>query len=316
MDPEEVFSSTEISAAWAKSDLLANKDFVYQLTSQDRTEIQSALSRCADIPVTQATTLDFRLADFSTYISQKILPQLYAASGVCLLRGLNTEKYTLEELSKIHWGIGLYFGEAQKQYGELLLRVEDQSYQLGEPQAGNSNTSVRVRFHNDSCDIMAMMCVQSAYQGGETQIASAIAIHNQILRKDRTLLETLYQPYYRTYRRISGRSQSNDYEVKPIFTLKEGQFSCDISRSTIERAQRLQEVPKLTQLQMEALDLFETLAESTPLCYEFFLQPGDILYINNHRVLHARKAFKNSATLKKERLLLRLHLKNNYCFRN
>jgi hypothetical protein len=300
--------------AWQRSDLLVNKDFVYQLTPTDFIEIDSALERCFNYPITNITRNEFVLINLSKYIDQKLLPQIHSGIGVLCIKGLTKSKYTFEELSKIHWGLGLYFGKPHLQFGEYVLRVEDQGYQLREPGARNSNTSGKLWFHNDSCDITAMMCIQKAKRGGETRIVSALAIHNKMMENCPELLKTLYQPYYRTHRRISGLC-NNEVHAKPIFTQDGGSFSCDISRPVIENAQKRPEVPKLSEMQVDALNMLESLAESPELYHEFFLEPADIIYINNHTMLHARTGFEDDVNPEKKRLLLRLHL-NGECKNN
>ena len=301
-------SKIQIPAAWTKSELITNPNFIYSLTNSDITELNSAMHNCAELSFTEITLHNFKLLNFSQTIRQKFLPQLETGIGVLLLKGLNASEYTLDQLTKIHSGLGLYFGRAQLQYGKLMLRIEDAGYDFSHPQARNNNTSGKLWFHNDSCDITAMMGIREAKYGGESQIVSSVAIHNKIIEEYPELVSQLYQPYYRTYRNIANISNKKLFYTKPIFDFDGTNFSCDMTRPTINNAQKLEGVPKLSAKQIKALDLLEEYAECSELCHQFFLDPGDILYINNHLLLHARQAFKDYDEVDKKRLLLRLHL--------
>lgn len=51
------------------------------------------------------------------------------------------------------------------------------------------------------------------------------------------------------------------------------------------------QVPRLTQDQKDAIQLFDELAASPELAMTGRLEPGDIQLLNNHTILHARSAF-------------------------
>jgi hypothetical protein len=46
-------------------------------------------------------------------------------------------------------------------------------------------TSERQTFHTDSCDIVALACLQDAKLGGESLICSALTVWNEILKRGR-----------------------------------------------------------------------------------------------------------------------------------
>jgi hypothetical protein len=144
---------------------------------------------------------------------------------------------------------------------------------------------------------------------------SAVAIHNKMALQCPELLELLYQPYYRIPRPILGLSGNKDIYPKPIFMKIGKHFSCDLSYATIENAQKHPNTPKLSEMQVKALNMLDELAEDRELYHEFCLDAGDIIYINNRSILHARRAFEDDSIPQKKRLLLRLHLniqdKNN-----
>lgn len=65
-------------------------------------------------------------------------------------------------------------------------------------------------------------------------------------------------------------------------------------------------LPRLTPIQVEALDVVQTIAEAHHLALN--MQPGDLTFVNNFATLHAREAFQDSDT--QSRYLVRMWLKN------
>ena len=59
-------------------------------------------------------------------------------------------------------------------------------------------------------------------------------------------------------------------------------------------------------LQTEALDYLDATLEK--LAWQFLLAPGEMLFVNNFLVLHARSAFEDYRKKKEKRLLIRLWL--------
>jgi hypothetical protein len=69
---------------------------------------------------------------------------------------------------------------------------------------------------------------------------------------------------------------------------------------------RSSSIPPITEAQAEALDTLHFLAEKHALSLDF--QKGDIQFVNNLSIFHARDGFKNTA--EKQRHLVRLWLRD------
>jgi hypothetical protein len=83
-----------------------------------------------------------------------------------------------------------------------------------------------------------------------------------------------------------------NYAREPLIGLS------DVPRSSV--------LPSLTEVQREALDVLEAVAQVNQLVLEN--KPGDLTFINNHALLHSRKGFEDEAD--SCRYLVRLWLKN------
>jgi hypothetical protein len=70
----------------------------------------------------------------------------------------------------------------------------------------------------------------------------------------------------------------------------------------------LPDVPPLDPQQVQALDLFESLANDPALHFRMELQAGDLQLVHNHTLLHDRTAFEDWPEPERKRHLLRLWL--------
>ena len=160
-----------------------------------------------------------------------------------------------------------------------------------------------LRFHTDRADVVALLCVRQAAAGGTSRLVSSVAVHNEIQRRRPDLLKLLYGPYYRSRLGEESGGAQSVYPL-PVFGLRDGKLTSHYSRTYVEAAQRLPQVPKMTTTQWEALDLLAEVAEQ--FCLEVRMEPGDLQFLNNHIVYHARAAYEDDQT--SQRLLYRIWL--------
>ncbi len=150
-----------------------------------------------------------------------------------------------------------------------------------------------LRFHTDRVDVVTLLCVRPAASGGLSKVASAVAVHNAILdapsRPARAALPAVL-PHASGRGRWRGRSTTR-CRSSPS---RDGRFTSQYSRTFVEAAQRIPEVPRMTAAQDEALDLWAEVCEE--LCYTMDMRPGDIQLLNNHVVYHARTTYEDDPT--------------------
>ena len=228
--------------------------------------------------------------------------------GFVLLRGVPVEDRPIAESAAIYWGIGSHFGSARSQnaLGHLLGHV----YDLGGSSAANPNirsyaTNERQNFHIDRCDVVALLCLRRARSGGHSAIASSMALHNVMLERRPDLLERLYQPFPVDRRGEVPEGKLPFYEA-PVFNEHAGYVSVLYSRLHIGSAQRFPEARRLTAEDIEALDMLTELAGDPDLRLDMNFIPGDIQFLHNHTILHARSAYEDWPEPDRKRHLLRL----------
>ena len=97
------------------------------------------------------------------------------------------------------------------------------------------------------------------------------------------------------------------YEA-PVFNEHAGYISVLYSRLHIGSAQRFPEARRLTAEDIEALDMLTELAGDPDLRLDMNFIPGDIQFLHNHTILHARSAYEDWPEAERKRHLLRLWL--------
>jgi hypothetical protein len=308
--------------AWHGADLAASSDWIRPLSAAAIDELDAALRavKARGLAWRDITRDDFPLAGFRAELAA-VSDELEHGRGIVLLRGLPVERYTEDELRQLYWGIGTHLGAARYQnaHGELIGEVRDElraygsvhqpgvTQNAGDPVTSRykARSSGPLRFHTDRADVVGLLCVRRARAGGVSKIVSSVAINDTILARRPDLHALLHENYYRT-REGEERGGDRRWYALPVFGVHDGRFTSQYSRTFVEAAQRIAEIPRLTAAQDEALDLLADVAEE--LCFEMELEPGDIQLLNNHVIYHARTAFQDDPGAGRDRLLFRLWL--------
>lgn len=96
--------------------------------------------------------------------------------------------------------------------------------------------------------------------------------------------------------------------MTPIFSFFNNKLSCRYLRQYLELGHDLRGVP-LSQVEKEALDIFDSVIQDPRLRLDMMLEPGDIQFANNYAVMHSRTEFEDFPELERRRRLLRLWVK-------
>ena len=270
------------------------------------------------------TADDFPLPSCAA-LAEDIRAELEDGSGIVLLQGLDPSRYSLDELKLLYAAISRQIGTFvySNRAGEIMREIRDvgrdggraavQRYgALPEREGAFLSSYARtlsnesLRFHTDRCDVVALFCVRQAARGGLSQLCSSPAVHNAMLEHRPDLCAALYEDLWRSRFGEEDATNQSAYPL-PVWGVRDGKFTSHYSRTYVEAAQRRpeSEVPRVSDRQWQALDLLATLAEE--LCFEMGFAPGDIQFVNNHVIYHARSAFEDDDE-GHDRLLLRLWL--------
>jgi hypothetical protein len=117
----------------------------------------------------------------------------------------------------------------------------------------------------------------------------------------------LYEPFY--WDRNDEQSAGEDpFFQLPICRYEDGHLTFFYIPWYIRKAQRHPQVPRLTPERTELLDLIDEIAEDPAFHVEMRLEPGEINYLKNNAVLHARTEYEDFDEPERKRHLVRLWL--------
>ena len=292
--------------AWRGAELKRSTEWIHRLDDTERAELDAALARVRGRELLTLARADFPLPTFGPAL-ERIRHELLHGRGFALLRGIDGHAY--RDLATIYWGIGLHVGTAvsQNAAGHLLGHVRDAGRDEHDPNARIYQTTKRQTYHTDSCDIVGLLCVNKAKRGGLSSLASSVTVYNEMRARRPKLAAALFEPFCFD-RRGEIPDGLDPWYVTPVFNWYGGLLTTMYVRRYIESAQRFAEVPRLTAVQREALDLFDAIVEDPALNLFIEFEPGDIQLVHNHQIVHDRTEFEDWPEPERKRHLLRLWL--------
>ncbi|MBB5443716.1 MULTISPECIES: TauD/TfdA family dioxygenase [unclassified Paraburkholderia] len=300
------------AAAWRGDKLLDKQDWIYYL-KEDQIEELEALGRRfveddPDLRFVKAS--DYPLNACAAAIDEWC-SDIDEGRGFVLVRGLRTHLYSDAMSAAIYYILGLHMGDPirQNELGDLLDHVYATSDKmLDDPDALSAKIRDLLPFHSDSSDVVALMCLRPALEGGASCIVSGAEIYNEILKRRPDLAPLLLEPFHWDWRRQDHNSPANTY-VSPIVSFVDGVFSMYAGSLYILTAQDYPEVPRLTPEQKEVLELFEAITYEPGMSLAMDFRPGDIQWLSNYAALHSRTRFTDFPEPQRRRHLLRLWLR-------
>jgi Taurine catabolism dioxygenase TauD, TfdA family len=300
------------ASAWRAADFDGDSSWTVQLTQAAISELDAALRQAQRQGKTaQTITLDsFPLPSVAPLLADA-RHQLEYGRGFLVLRGLPIDRYTDAEAALLYRGIGVHIGSvvAQNAKGDLLGHVFDRGYAeyRGRSDIRGYQTRAELEFHTDVVDIVGLLCLRTAKEGGQSVIVSSTMIHNEMLAREPALLGLLYGNFLfdRRGEEVDGQVP---YFVSPIYSCYHGYLSCRPAIIEYIYSAQPKTGIKLSPAQDQALQTFLNHAAREDLQLRMDLRPGDIQLLNNSVILHSRTAYRDHAEEDRKRHLLRLWL--------
>ena len=287
-------------SVWKAADIGGREGLTHRLGRAHLMAIRDLGDAIRGMPVAEIKRDSFHspaLADLMAAARDVVLN----GRGAVILSGLDVEGLPLEDFERIYWYLGTYLGNGVIQSGkhDLVGRVRHET----DSRARGYTTDVELRPHTDYHEILSLACYQKASEGGESGLASALAVHNILLEERPDLLETLYAGYYNGIPYRFGVNDSPHSQRKvPFYSSTDGKVSVfTLSFPRDAAAQRGEAVPEKL---IEADTAMREIARREDIQARFMLEPGEMVFWNNRINFHARSRFTNVPG--HERLLLRL----------
>ncbi len=294
------------ASVWHGKDLAANADWVDAFDGGETAALMAALDsvRKRGLRPHQVRRTDFAVPSLRNRFLE-ISRQLEHGRGFALIRGLPLEGLSDEDCKLLFWGFGMQVGMpvCQNKRQDFITEVKDTGEKMGEPTIRAYRAAGPLRFHTDQCDVLGLMCIRGSASGGQSKIASATAVYNEILARRPDYLGLLCQPYHFSQQGEEAPHEKPWY-TRPVFDPNGGRFTTLFTRSYIESAQKIEGVPPLTPEQDEASRYVAEVADE--LSFTMELGRGDIQLFNCHVTYHARTNYEDHPEPEKKRTLVRL----------
>ncbi|KJA15947.1 hypothetical protein HYPSUDRAFT_71724 [Hypholoma sublateritium FD-334 SS-4] len=297
---------------WKGAGWRGEEQWVYRLDESELKEIDDALQHF------KGTNLELGFIGKDTFplptLSSKLhefARELYSGRGFFVLRTIPIDNYSKSDLATIYSGISSHVGSArgkQDGTGAVLAHIKDLTISHANEKGGIGNsayTTDKQVFHTDVGDLIALMALEVAEDGGISRISSGAMVYNELAATRPDLIHTLSTPWP-----LDSFGGDPGYTTRPVLYHEDGHIIIQYSRRHFTgygQQKRSANIPPISEAQAEALDAVHFLAEKYSLGLNF--QKGDIQYINSLGLLHARDAFKDSE--KHTRHLIRLWLRND-----
>ncbi|KAH8879204.1 Clavaminate synthase-like protein [Thozetella sp. PMI_491] len=300
---------------WTKEEL--EKDptrWLRPFSAAEVDQIQKAIQQVEDkgLELAQVDRSTFILPSKLVETFTRVRDELINGIGFVVLRGLPVEQWTTRQASIAYLGIGSYFGHrlSQNRQGHMLGHIRD----LAEGKEVNGEgriyrTQKAQTYHTDESDIVGLLCLHQAMEGGESQVVSSHHIYN-VLRAERPdVLQQLCTPHWFYDRKGETSEGENEWMRTPGYYYYKDKLSMKWDSYYVGALQRFWDqglLPLYTEAQQDAIAVMEEMCKRLSL--EMTLQAGDVQFVANTHNLHARSAYKDDNDPCKKRWLQRLWL--------
>lgn len=250
-----------------------------------------------------------------TKVLQVLRNDLLNGKGFILFKGFPAEAWGPLKTSVAYMGLGQYVGYfvSQNRHGHVLGHVKDVG---DDPSQIHSTriyrTSARQFFHADDSDVVGLLCLHRAAEGGESDIVSVHNVWNALQRENPDVAELLTRPVWYFDRKGEVSDGQEEWVRQPVIYLEnggKGRLYCKWDPYYVRSLTRFSDaglIPALSKAQEHAIQVLEDTCNRLSL--HMILEVGDIQFVSNAHLLHARTAYKDFPPPSPRRHLLRLWL--------
>lgn len=251
------------------------------------------------------TAADFALPALAADLAE-MATLLRAGRGFALLRGIPYQDYDDAQLAIILYGIGTHLGVgvSQSQKGDRIGHVQNRGevgryYGIGGP----------IEVHMDPVDITGLMCLRPARTGGATPLMSSFAVRDVIAAERPDLLAVLDAGFHYGSEvvRMAGVPPVSPEPIPVFGTDTAGGPDCFYLPAAVRTADG-QGRDALYPQQREAMAHMQEVAARPAMHLPMRFEPGEIQFVNNRVILHARTDYQDWPEPERKRHLLRLWL--------
>lgn len=241
---------------------------------------------------------NFRLTKLSKVLNV-LREDLLNGKGFIRFKGFPASQWGPHKTAVGYMGLGTYLGYfiSQNGHGHVLGHVKDVGDDASQiDKVRIYRTTARQFFHADESDIVGLLCVHRAAEGGESDIVSVHNVWNTLQREHPDVAELLTKPIWYFDRKGELSHGQQEYIRQPVIYLENGgrgrvyiRWDPYFVRSLTRLSDR-GVIPPLSDEQMHALHTLEETCQR--LALHMVLEVGDIQFVSNTHLLHARTAYR------------------------
>ncbi len=295
-------------AAW-RGEALRRRESLWRrvLSEVHLAELERALEqvRRRNLSLAEVTREDFPLAAMAQEISIW-RSMIQRGLGFVVVQALPLTRWSEADAALAFWGIGHHLGVpgAQNPQQELLGHVRDYGEALDNPAVRLYRTRSDIGFHCDAADVVGLACQRPALSGGQSRIVSTVTLFNELQRQHPDLVARVFEPFKLDSRGEQAPGAPPFSEVPPC-RYSNGLLRTFYHSEYFRSVERLHGV-ELSDAERTILDLYDTVAADPDVHLDMWLQAGDMQFLSNHTIAHARTAYEDDPA--GPRHLLRLWL--------
>jgi alpha-ketoglutarate-dependent taurine dioxygenase len=302
--------------AWTR-DTLSPADWTVELTPAAKDELRQVLRelRRSPLPVLVLDPDDYAL-DACREVIGRVRQATASGPMFAVLDRLPMDEMSRDEAVSLYWLLSSLLARpvAQKLNGQMFFDVRDTGAQL-KPGSGirPTVTNLDLRFHNDNSyndtppEYVALLCQQTAKQGGVSQVVSVHTVHNALLERHADILPRLYRPFWYDRHAEHEPGEPTTFAA-PIFEYGQT-LNARLALSEIYAGYKLRE-ERIDNETEAALGAIKAVFDRPELRVELDFQPGQIQFVNNRATGHARTEFVDHPEPERKRHLVRLWLRD------
>ncbi|KAI9846907.1 MAG: hypothetical protein M1837_003519 [Sclerophora amabilis] len=289
--------------------------WTHQFSEEEIEELSGAADEflASGRTLTGITQDNFHLPKLATFLSE-VREDLLNGKGFILFKGFPVRDWGNSKAAVAYMGLGTYLGYfvSQNGKGHVLGHVKD----LGEDATQTDKvriyrTNARQFFHADDSDLVGLLCIAKALEGGESDIVSVHHVYNVLQAERPDVVETLTKPIWYFDRKGETSVGQEEFIRTSVFYLEkdDGRVYCKWDPYYVKSLARFSDkgiIPPLSAEQLEAAQVLEDTCQRLSL--HMILDVGDIQFLSNEHVLHARTEYTDHPPPAPRRHLMRLWL--------
>jgi hypothetical protein len=297
-------------SSWRIVDLEQDPNWIFTIEDKGRAQLARTVRAAFD---PERPLFDYRREDFDLGPAWDIIApavwQAHHGRGLALVRGLPRDDLSEEEFKLLNWAIGLYVGVARPQgkASQYISPVRDVGVNYRAASGRGYSSNAKLDFHVDGADLTTLACYNTAKAGGQSMISSSITARDVLMAERPDLAEIAHRDFYFS-RQNEETEDEGPFYVQPLFDYADGRIFGKWNRNRVQSAQRFDEVPRLTDKQLEAMAMMDEILQRPENMFTMYLAPGDLQILNNYTTLHSRTEYEDFENSEEKRLLFRLWL--------